>query len=215
MRHPVRGVSSNYTLKLAEAALAQGVNPTTTENTMASKSRSRTQDGDDMTGDAAQAVRDSAQKIWLAGLGAFERAKTEGPRMFETLVEQGRNMGARAVGMADEALKNVREANYAGNRWDKLEQVFEERVSKSLSRLGVLTTREVEDLAKQVRDLNESVQNLMAGAAARATGATGAKAGGGKRRATRKSSVRKGGAKAKAGGAKKARASRASRAPRA
>ena len=178
---------------------------------MASKSSSRTQDGEDMAGDAAEAIRDSAQKIWLAGLGAFERAKTEGPRMFETLVEQGRNMGARAVGMADEALKNVREGNYAGNRWDKLEQVFEERVSKSLSRLGVLTTREVEELSRQVRDLNESVQNLMAGAAARATGA----AGGAKRSAKRKSGARKAGAKSKAGGTKKARASRASRAPRA
>ena len=182
---------------------------------MASKSRSRPQDGEDMAGDAAQAVRDSAQKIWLAGLGAFERAKTEGPRMFETLVEQGRNMGARAVGMADEALKNVREASYAGNRWDKLEQAFEERVSKSLSRLGVLTTREVEELSRQVRDLNESVQNLMAGAAARATGATGAKGGGRKRRATRKSAARKGGAKSGAVKARKTRSSRASRAPRA
>ena len=185
---------------------------------MASKSRSRTQEAEDMAGDAAQAVRDSAQKIWLAGLGAFERAKTEGPRMFETLVEQGRNMGARAVGMADEALKNVREANYAGNRWDKLEQVFEERVSKSLSRLGVLTTREVEELSRQVRDLNESVRNLMSGAAARATGAAGAAKRGAKRKAgaARKGGARaKGGAKAKAGGTKKARASRASRAPRA
>jgi poly(hydroxyalkanoate) granule-associated protein len=181
---------------------------------MASKSRSRTQGSDDNGGDATQAIRDSAQKIWLAGLGAFERAKTEGPRMFETLVEQGRNMGARAVGMADDALKNMREANYAGNRWDKLEQVFEERVSKSLSRLGVLTTREVEELSRQVRELNESVQNLMTGAAERAkqaaTGGTGRKRG-----STRKSSARKGTAKAATGGAKKRRASRASRAPRA
>src|SRR5687768_4810635 len=92
---------------------------------------------------AAQGVRDSAQKIWLAGLGAFERAKSEGPRMFDTLVEQGRAMGARAAGAADEALKSMREAGNAGGRWDKLEQVFEDRVSRSLNRLGVLTTREV------------------------------------------------------------------------
>ena len=181
---------------------------------MASKSRSRSQTSEDNAADATQAVRDSAQKIWLAGLGAFERAKTEGPRMFETLVEQGRTMGARAVGMADDALRNMREANYAGNRWDKLEQVFEERVSKSLSRLGVLTTREVEDLSRQVRELNESVQNLMGAAAARATGTgTGrAKARGG---AKRKAGARKGGAGSSKRGAAKAKASRGSRAPRA
>ena len=56
------------------------------------RSRRRTpQSGSDST---QQAIRDSAQKIWLAGLGAYERAKTEGPRMFETLVEQGRTIPA-------------------------------------------------------------------------------------------------------------------------
>jgi hypothetical protein len=29
--------------------------------------------------DAARAIGESAQKIWLAGLGAFERARAEGP----------------------------------------------------------------------------------------------------------------------------------------
>jgi len=107
--------------------------------------------------DAAKAVRDSAQKIWLAGLGAFERARDEGPRMFDALVEQGRNMGARAVGMADQALKTMRDNEYAG-RFDKLEKVFEERVATSLKRLGVMTTDQVEDLARQVRELNERLQ---------------------------------------------------------
>ena len=107
--------------------------------------------------DGAKAARDSAQKIWLAGLGAYERAKTDGPRMFEALVEQGRNMGARAVGMADQALKAMRESEYGG-RFDKLEKVFEERVAGSLKRLGVLTTGQVDELARQVRELNERLQ---------------------------------------------------------
>lgn len=128
---------------------------------MASRSKSRTR-SDRGSSDSAQAIRDSAQKIWLAGLGAYERARTEGPRMFETLVEQGRSMGARAMGAADEALKTVREANYAGGRWDKLEQVFEDRVSRSLGRLGVLTARDVEDLSRQVSELNDTVRKMMA-----------------------------------------------------
>lgn len=131
---------------------------------MARKSKSRTQ-SEQGPDDSAQAIRDSAQKIWLAGLGAFERARTEGPRMFETLVEQGRSMGARAMGAADEALKTLRETNYSGGRWDKLEQVFEDRVSKSLGRLGVLTARDVEDLSRQVGELNATVRKMMATAA--------------------------------------------------
>lgn len=150
-----------------------------------SKSRSQSTQGPN---DTADAIRGSAQKIWLAGLGAFERAKTDGPRMFEALVEQGRSMGARAVGAADDALKNIREANYGGAKWDKLEQVFEDRVSKSLGRLGVLTTRDVADLSRQVSDLNETVRKMMT------AGKGGAKGGGGKKAAPKK---RKAKAKAK------------------
>lgn len=146
--------------------------------------------------DGAEAVRDSAQKIWLAGLGAFERARTEGPRMFEGLVEQGRNMGARAVGVADQALKTMREGSYAGGRWEKIEQVFEDRVARSLKRLGVLTRDQVEELSGQIRELNQSLQALAMAAvgpmaakpAARARGAR--KGRGTARRAPRKAGSR-------------------------
>ena len=111
--------------------------------------------------DNSQGLRDSAQKIWLAGLGALERARTDGPRMFESLVEQGRDMGARAVGMADEALKTMREADYSGKRWEKLEQAFEERVAKSLGKLGVLTGKDVERLTEQVQALSDSMRRFM------------------------------------------------------
>jgi poly(hydroxyalkanoate) granule-associated protein len=119
----------------------------------------------------AEAMRDSAQKIWLAGLGAYERAKSEGPKMFETLVEQGRSLGAKAREGADQALRSMREGSQqAAGRWDKLEQVFEDRVSKSLNRLGVLTKGEVGDLSRQVRELNENVRSLMRGGAKKAAG---------------------------------------------
>jgi poly(hydroxyalkanoate) granule-associated protein len=132
---------------------------------MARKNKSRNQSSS--SGDSAQAARDSAQKIWLAGLGAFERAKSEGPKMFEMLVRQGRDMGGKARDAADQAMKSVREqANDAGGKWDKLEQVFEERVSRSLGKLGVITGREVNELSRQVQELNESVRDLMAGKAA-------------------------------------------------
>jgi len=113
-----------------------------------------------------QAVLESAQKIWLAGLGAFSRARTEGDGMFNTLVEQGKGLRQRARGAADQAMKTARTQadatmEQAQGQWDKLEQVFEDRVSRSLNRLGVLTTREVDDLTRQVKELNASVQSLM------------------------------------------------------
>jgi len=118
----------------------------------------------------AQAVTQSAQKIWLAGLGAFARARTEGDKFFDLLVEQGKGIRAKTGKAADSALRTVRSqadntiANAQG-QWDKLEQVFEDRVSRSLNRLGVLSSKDVEDLARQVADLNQSVRDLMGGAA--------------------------------------------------
>lgn len=169
-----------------------------------SRTRSRSRGVEDNK--VGQAVADSAQKIWLAGLGAFSRARSEGDRMFDTLVEQGKTLRSRAIGAADEAMRTVRtQAQTAGadaaGRWDKLEQVFEERVSRALSRLGVLTSREVGDLSRRVEELNENVRSLMGGAKpsraprARPTGAARSK-------------------KKAAGGRKKA-ATRAARAPRA
>jgi len=93
---------------------------------MARKNKTRSARGTARAGEPSQAIRDSAQKIWLAGLGALDRAKADGPRVFETLVEQGRKMGARAVGAADEALKQMRQANYSGGNFQKVEQMLRE-----------------------------------------------------------------------------------------
>lgn len=155
--------------------------------------RSRKRPAGSSSDNIGQAMRDSAQKIWLAGLGAFERAKSEGPKMFEALVEQGQGLRARATEAADQALKTVREsANDAQGRWDKLEQVFEDRVSRSLHRLGVVTNREVQDLSRQVEELNETVREMMRAASSPRAG--GARRGGAKKakkKATRASRARR------------------------
>ena len=130
--------------------------------TRKSRPRSRTSGSQGGGNDTARAINESAQKIWLAGLGAFERARAEGPRMFDTLVEQGKSLGGQARDAADQALRSLKEqASGAGGRFDKLEQVFEDRVSKSLKRLGVMTRSEVADLSQGVRDLSDQVREMM------------------------------------------------------
>src|SRR5258708_25379950 len=104
-------------------------------------------------GQAGSAVADSAQKIWLAGLGAFERAKSEGPKMFDALVEQGRTLGGKAREAADDAMKRVRDgAGGAGGRFDKLEHAVEERVTNSPRPLGALTRGAARHPPNQVPD---------------------------------------------------------------
>lgn len=136
----------------------------------------------------AEALKESAEKIWLAGLGAFERMKSEGPKMFETLVEQGRTMSVKAKDAADQALRSMREGSFdGGGKWDKFQQDMQERVSKSLGSLGVTTNKQMDALARQVAELNEQMRSLMA-ASARGGGARKASrsAGGAKKKAAAK-----------------------------
>ena len=118
--------------------------------------------------DLAKTVRDSAQSIWLAGLGAFSKAQAEGTKVFDTLVKQGKTLESRtrklATSKVTEVTSNVgKAANRATATWDKLEQVFEDRVARALQRLGVPTNRDIQALSKRVEQLTESVQKLSGG----------------------------------------------------
>ena len=49
----------------------------------------------------------------------------------------------------------------AGGTWDKLEQVFEDRVERALSKLGVYTQNDVQRLAERVDELSDAVNALL------------------------------------------------------
>ena len=106
----------------------------------------------------AQTVKDSAQQIWLAGLGAFAKAQEEGNKVFDALVKEGETIQKKTRKAADEKIAVV--AGKAVGTWDRLEQVFEDRVARSLSSLGVPTKKDIEALSRRVAELTEVVQNL-------------------------------------------------------
>jgi poly(hydroxyalkanoate) granule-associated protein len=117
----------------------------------------------------AAAVKESAQQIWLAGLGAFAKAQEEGTKVFETLVKEGGSIQMRTRAVAEEKLGEVtgkvtkvagEVSKQATQSWDKLEQVFEQRVERALNRLGVPTSKEIQALIARVEELNASVQAL-------------------------------------------------------
>ena len=111
-------------------------------------------------------VKDSAQQIWLAGLGAFSKAQEEGGKVFEALVKEGltiqRNTQAVAEEKITEATSRVTTmANDIGSRavgqWDKLENIFEERVAKALGTLGVPSTHDIQALHARIDALTQSM----------------------------------------------------------
>lgn len=120
-----------------------------------------------------RAIKDSAQQIWLAGLGAFAKAQEEGSKVFETLVKEGMSMQRKTQAVAEEKITEATSrvthmANDIGSRaagqWDKLESIFEDRVAKALSRLGVPTSRDLEALNARIDALTQSVGKAPAAA---------------------------------------------------
>lgn len=112
----------------------------------------------------AIAIRDSAQQIWLAGLGAFAKAQAGGSKVFEALVKEGETLQSRTKEVAAEKVTEM--TNRAAGTWDRLEQVFEDRVARALHSLGVPTKQDVQTLTRRVHELTTVVHQLAEGEAA-------------------------------------------------
>ena len=121
----------------------------------------------------AQTVKDSAQQIWLAGLGAFAKAQGSGGKVFETLMTEGVKLQRQtqaAAGekinekfgdMADKMSAMAGEVGHKANaQWDKLESIFEERTARALGRLGVPSAKELAALTARVDALAAALAKL-------------------------------------------------------
>jgi poly(hydroxyalkanoate) granule-associated protein len=117
----------------------------------------------------AGAVKESAQQIWLAGMGAFAKAQAEGGKVFDALVKEGVSLQRKTQAVAEERLGDVTGkmsamasdvTSKAGASWDKLESIFEERTAKALGKLGVPTAKDVADLTRRVEELSAAVAKL-------------------------------------------------------
>lgn len=122
--------------------------------------------------EAAEKVRESAQQIWLAGLGAFAKAQQEGGKVFETLVQDGVNLQRKTQAVAQERMAEATErmtelagglSARAGQQWSRLESIFEERVARALSGLGVPAAAELQTLSQRVTQLEAELADLKKG----------------------------------------------------
>lgn len=125
------------------------------------------------TGQAASplsgAIKDSAQQIWLAGLGAFSKAQAEGGKAFDTLVKEGLSIQRKTQAVAEERISEATSrvthmatdiSSKAAGKWDKLENIFEDRVATALNKLGVPSARDVESLIERIDALTQQVHAL-------------------------------------------------------
>ena len=130
-----------------------------------------------LDGALAGQVKESAQQIWLAGMGAFSRAQAEGTKVFEALVKEGATLQKKTQSAAEEKLSGVTSKMTsmagdvqakAGQHWDKLESIFEERTAKALNKLGVPSAKDVDALITRIDELSAKVAKLTKPAPAKA-----------------------------------------------
>lgn len=128
----------------------------------------RPEDEDDSAGPQGQAERlskkvtESAQQVWLAGLGALSRAQAEGSKLFDTLVKEGQTTEARSREQSrnGESLRDTVENTLgqarerAAGTWDKVEKSFEDRVHSVLRRMDIPSRSDIEALNDRLDVLN-------------------------------------------------------------
>lgn len=115
-------------------------------------------------------MKESAQQIWLAGMGAFAKAQQEGTKVFETLVKEGTQLQAAT----QQAQAKVTEAAHkmsamatdmgqrASGQMDKLEGIFEERVAKALQSMGLPSAQALSELEARVAALEAQLADKAA-----------------------------------------------------
>jgi poly(hydroxyalkanoate) granule-associated protein len=107
----------------------------------------------------AATIRESANQIWLAGLGAFAKAQAEGQKVFDSLVAEGQRVQEETKTAADERIAEIK--SRGAGAWDKLEKVFEDRVARALHSLNVPTRKDIDTLSKRVHELTEATNKML------------------------------------------------------
>ncbi|WAT16451.1 phasin family protein [Xanthomonas fragariae] len=110
---------------------------------------------------------ESAQTVWLAGLGALGRVQNEGSKLFDSLVREGaayERTGQRKAAESVEELREEVETHFEQARdtavrgWDKLGKAFDDRVKGVLRTLNIPEQEELENLRREVESLKAQMR---------------------------------------------------------
>jgi poly(hydroxyalkanoate) granule-associated protein len=121
----------------------------------------------------AENIKASAQQIYLAGLAQFSKAQQNSGSVFETMVKEGLAVQRRTQAAAEERISEVTNraagvanevAAKASGQWNKLEDIFEDRVSRALNKLGVPSAKDIESLISRIDALSKQVGGKTAAA---------------------------------------------------
>lgn len=117
-------------------------------------------------------VKGYARKIYLAGLGAYAKAGSEGLEYFRELVKAGEQAEGKGRKRVDEQLEaangqielvknNVTELKGKVDvQLERIEQAFDARVASGLNRLGIPSRQDVEMLSAKLDELSALLEHV-------------------------------------------------------
>ena len=115
----------------------------------------------------AMTVKDSAQQIWLAGLGALSRTQQEGGKFFDALVEEGVRIQEKTHAYTQEQVKQARDQatpwmesarKRTNEAMGKLEEVFDERFARAMKRMQMPSHADIDKLSDRIDALAREVR---------------------------------------------------------
>lgn len=108
-------------------------------------------------------VRQSAQQVWLAGLGALALAEEEGGKLFGSLVKKGQGVDKANRQKVEKALARVGKIRENARRsMGRLQLPLNTGVTGALHRFGIPSRQEIVTLTKRVEELTRSVERAKA-----------------------------------------------------
>jgi len=126
----------------------------------------------DNSSQLSEKIKESARQIWLAGLGAYTKAEEDTGKIFEKLVKEGEEIESMTRGVVEKQFKAVEDTvegvkdkvegvkekvegvkEKATDTFGKLESVFDQRVSKTLIKLGIPTNKRIKELEARIEKL--------------------------------------------------------------
>jgi len=137
---------------------------------MSKKQRSNEMGESEQGSQLSEKIKQSARQIWLAGLGAYNKAEEDTGKIFEKLVKEGEEIESLTRGVVEKQFKAVEDKvegvkgkvegvkEKATGTFGKLESVFDQRVSSALIRLGIPTKSYVAELEKRILALESQLK---------------------------------------------------------
>jgi poly(hydroxyalkanoate) granule-associated protein len=112
--------------------------------------------------DIRKIVKESAQKCFLAGLGALSLAGEKGSRLFDDLVKKGKDFESKSKQGAENRAESMTEIKKMAESYGKtFESAMDEKLKKVINKIGIPTKEDISNLNKRIEALMANLEGIL------------------------------------------------------